>query len=147
MTEPGRTWVFVYGTLMSGMSAHDKIAIFVKQIVPAWVCGRLVQLSAGYPVLLPGSGRVAGELIELQQVEAALAAMDEWEEYYGPQQVENAYERELWLVYGEAFTTMAWLYCCPAGREERVMAEGITIPQNDWRKFTKNHLQGKGDWL
>lgn len=92
-----RASVFVYGSLKRGFSAHAKIEAFVHAAVPGQVKGTLV--SAGkYPAMIPaGEGQgdfvVHGEWLTLEA--AALSIMDKWEDYWGPDDPRNGYERVL----------------------------------------------------
>ena len=62
------TRVFVYGTLMTGLSNHSVIKAFVKSICAGKTRGILYDLPYGYPAVKPGQGVVHGEVVELQDV-------------------------------------------------------------------------------
>ena len=98
--------------------------------------GRLLHLEQeGYPVLLEGSGRVQGELVELTDETAALHILDLLEEFYGPDQPENVYERRLTAVSVSEEVVSAWVYVCAALTEERCLAEGKAVENGNWREF------------
>lgn len=128
--------IFVYGTLMRGMHNHQLLAPFVASVQVATVQGRLLHLEQeGYPVLLEGSGRVQGELVELTDETAALHILDLLEEFYGPDQPENVYERRLTAVSVSEEVVSAWVYVCAALTEERCLAEGKAVENGNWREF------------
>ncbi|VFU14763.1 hypothetical protein SCFA_2650005 [anaerobic digester metagenome] len=62
------TRVFVYGTLMKGLSNYSVIKPFVKSICAGKTRGILYDLPYGYPAVKPGRGFVHGEVVELQDV-------------------------------------------------------------------------------
>lgn len=136
--------VFVYGTLMTGMAAHAKIAPYVLAVQPAVVAGRLVHLAAGYPMLLPGAEPVQGELLLLQPRREALAVMDEWEDYHGPGS-DNGYERELCQVDAAEGEVEAWVYRCPENKVKWAEGCGTPVQDGNWRLFLYGHLQGAGE--
>jgi len=88
----GKISVFVYGTLMTGEENHHVVAPYVLSVQPGTVLGNLYD-AGPYPALVPGfpGGPVYGEWLEV--TEAGLAAMDELEQYYGPNHPANDYER------------------------------------------------------
>ncbi|WP_274363416.1 gamma-glutamylcyclotransferase family protein [Paenibacillus thermotolerans] len=120
--------VFVYGTLLTGGSAYGKIASFVRSASPGAVRASLV--SAGeYPAMILGSGVVRGEWLECE--EAALAVMDEWEDYYGPGDPRNGYERVMVTDLDGTRSGLAYVWCDDRGCPP--------IPGGSWR----DHLAGK----
>jgi gamma-glutamylcyclotransferase (GGCT)/AIG2-like uncharacterized protein YtfP len=85
--------VFVYGTLLTGESNHRIAAPFVRSVEPGAVRGTLYDVGP-YPALVVGGeddGTVAGEWLTV--TEPGLRAMDALEEYYGPGDPRNDYER------------------------------------------------------
>lgn len=104
------TRVFVYGTLMKGLSNYSVIKPFVKSICAGKTRGILYDLPYGYPAVKPGRGFVHGEVVELQDVAEALQVLDSLEGYNGRgapdslyecvvQEVELACEERYWLIY------------------------------------------------
>ncbi|AEV16929.1 MAG: gamma-glutamylcyclotransferase [Thermus sp.] len=82
--------VFVYGTLKRGERNHPLVAEGVKRVLPGYVEGfALYHLPPGgarpyaYPAMVPGEGRVYGEVLFLPQEALPLldALEDEGEEY------------------------------------------------------------------
>jgi gamma-glutamylcyclotransferase (GGCT)/AIG2-like uncharacterized protein YtfP len=101
--------LFVYGTLRPG-SGHAMSAWLARQaecLGPASVEGRLCRV-AWYPALVPGSGRVRGELYHLRSA-GTLDTLDGFEEVRG--RADDEYERRQSLVLPEAGAPVrAWVY-------------------------------------
>lgn len=77
--------VFVYGTLKRGGRNHGLVAPYLLRVLPGWVEGfGLFALEEGegrpypYPAMVPGGGRVYGEVLFLKG--EALPLLDELEE-------------------------------------------------------------------
>ncbi len=117
-------YLFVYGTLMTGEIRHRLLApARIRSIVTASVAGELLNLG-GYPGLQRssnGHGRVRGELIEFQELDEILSALDAEE---GPE-----YRREILTVTpdnGPPCRAYAYL----------LTGEGLEFPaihSGDWR--------------
>ncbi|MEF3303569.1 gamma-glutamylcyclotransferase family protein [Paenibacillus sp. GYB003] len=89
--------VFVYGTLMTGEANHGVAAPYVRSAEPGAVRGTLVDAGA-YPALVLGKpgGGAAGTVVRgewLTVGEDGLPAMDALEDYFGPGDERNDYER------------------------------------------------------
>src|SRR5438067_2283736 len=93
------TKVFVYGTLMNGMSNHRVInPVVIEKIEAATVKDMdlyLVQ-GGGFPCMIPGTGQVFGEVITIKKEHsrAAIRRMDQLEGYHGKNDPMNLYNRE-----------------------------------------------------
>jgi gamma-glutamylcyclotransferase (GGCT)/AIG2-like uncharacterized protein YtfP len=85
--------VFVYGTLMTGMKNHYLVEPYVKSVKPARVAGVLYDLPYGYPAMTTGNMEVFGELMELANITEALKVLDRLEDYRGPGEAGNLYDR------------------------------------------------------
>lgn len=77
--------VFVYGTLKRGQRNHPLVVPYLHRVLPGSVAGfRLYHLGAGerrpyaYPAMVPGEGRVYGEVLFLSP--QALPLLDALEE-------------------------------------------------------------------
>ncbi|WP_081793589.1 gamma-glutamylcyclotransferase family protein [Paenibacillus darwinianus] len=85
--------VFIYGSLLPGMSNHIVVSDYIEAVVPGRIEGRLVDCGA-YPALIrsaKANGRsVRGLWIEVGR--AGLAAMDALEQFGGIEET-NDYER------------------------------------------------------
>ncbi|MCU6710344.1 gamma-glutamylcyclotransferase [Paenibacillus sp. J5C_2022] len=110
-------WVFVYGTLLPGGSNHDVVAPYVLEIKVGQVMGRLVDVGS-YPACVRdeeasrNGSRVRG--LWLLVVIAGMAAMDELEEFYGIEEV-NDYER-VFVKDAHDDDIAGWTYCWPTAR-------------------------------
>jgi len=73
--------VFVYGTLMSGLHNHGVAKrLGIASIEEAYIDQHLLyELDWGYPTILPGEGRVWGELLKFENLGGALIPLDELE--------------------------------------------------------------------
>lgn len=128
--------LFVYGTLMTGMSNHSLISPFVQQVRVAYTKGTLYHLPYGYPALVEGSGIVWGELFELRDSPNALKILDRFEDFYGPGNAANLYERvpqTVWSEDGTEFTAQVYRWAKPL----ELKRIGAPVANGDWRKFLK----------
>lgn len=126
--------VFVYGTLRPGGWYHSLISSFVKAIEPGWLDGMaLFHVRERYPGIVRGEGHVLGELLTLDpdRLTLAISLLDELEEYYGPGDPRNEYERELVTVRKESGElTQAWVY-----RWLGPVAGCPRVPDGDWLHY------------
>jgi gamma-glutamylcyclotransferase (GGCT)/AIG2-like uncharacterized protein YtfP len=117
--------LFVYGTLMCGERAHDKLLPFgVVSIEPATVRGSLVDCGAFPGLVLDDSGDVHGELVVLRDLDAALPVLDAYEDAPGEDDPTSLYRRVVVTTTGGA---RAWAYeVCRAHTLPR-------LPAGRWR--------------
>ncbi len=108
--------LFVYGTLKRGAPNHALVAPFVVGVEVGWLPGALLDLGS-YPGWVPGAGRVWGELLRLRDLGRALPLLDHLEEYRGPGDPGNLYQRLEVPVRTARGSTPAWAYryCGPRG--------------------------------
>jgi gamma-glutamylcyclotransferase (GGCT)/AIG2-like uncharacterized protein YtfP len=128
------TRVFVYGTLMKGLSNYSVIKPFVKSICAGKTRGILYDLPYGYPAVKPGQGVVHGEVVELQDVAEALQVLDSLEGYNGRGVPDNLYERvvqEVELAGGERVLAYLYIWGKPAALEEL----GTVVPKGNWGNY------------
>ena len=127
--------VFVYGTLMQGMSNAGVISPFVEDNISA-VAGGMVLFDIpgyGFPAVIAGDGKVLGELIWLKDIEKAMPALDSLEDFYGPASVNNMYER----IVTECITkngSKEECYIYVWSHPEELQEIGAIVPDGDWRK-------------
>jgi len=88
-----KSTLFVYGSLMTGMVHHNKVAGMVKEVKPASVQGLLYRLPAGYPALLEGDRMVRGELLTLNNFKELIKIIDEFEGYSPTNTEKSLYNR------------------------------------------------------
>lgn len=122
--------LFVYGSLRPGACNFDVVAPYVKKSCPAYISGKLYQLSTGYPMLVYGEfGKVAGELLLLDQAEAAFKVLDDFEDFYGAGNPLNEYERicaNVWISVTNHINE-AFVYACPPAKKDLCEQTGMLI--------------------
>ena len=139
---------FVYGTLMRGLGNHGKLLQLAAAPTVACLVGahHLRHFAAGYPGLYAGAADdagqgkgkeaavVHGELATAADFGATLRACDALEEYYGPGNACNLFERieVLVLLEGQAEPVRAWAYRCMHQLDK---VESIAVPGGCWRTF------------
>jgi gamma-glutamylcyclotransferase (GGCT)/AIG2-like uncharacterized protein YtfP len=127
--------LFVYGTLIPGECNYPAIARYVRTARSGTIEGVLVNLGA-YPALIPGSGRVRGALLEVD--EAALAVTDQIEDTF-PQDRDCLYVRkETDVALHDGTTTRALVYefAMPEqiiNRPKPIVGEESGVPVYGWR--------------
>ncbi len=122
--------IFVYGTLMTGESAHPLLACSLESVEPASLAPAALLSLGAYPMLVDGAGTVRGELCRISP--GAYAEMlTRLDRYEGPQ-----YARELRTVHvaGDDDAVEAWVY---VGRETPRSA--TPWPSGDWRNRPQAH--------
>lgn len=136
--------LFVYGTLREGGSNHGwLLRTHPEGLTRAWVAGRLFQLPAGYPALVPGpepsepppgKGWVRGDFVgyeDAEELESALADLDPLE---GVE--EGLFSREILPVVldgGQRYR--AWVYMFHVERLPRLQREAVEIGGGDWEAY------------
>lgn len=119
--------LFVYGTLRPNGHAYGLVAPAVVRHQPAVLTGyTLVGEGHRYPwcIEAPG-GEVAGELLWIQEVEATLKRLDEYE---GVSEAEPEYVRAVADVLIGKATVSAWVYVGGMG----VPGDVRPIEQGEW---------------
>jgi gamma-glutamylcyclotransferase (GGCT)/AIG2-like uncharacterized protein YtfP len=131
--------LFVYGSLMGGFFNYEKVlAGKVLSRRRAIVRGKLFhQIAKGYPALVPGSSPVAGEFLELLDFDRLLADSDRLENFFGPGQRENEYERRPTPVeLGDTgVAALAWVYWYARDDLETETNPAIFLSAGDWRRY------------
>lgn len=129
--------VFVYGTLCHGQKNHAAyLAGRYLSRQPATTQGRLYfEPKGGYPFLLPGDGRVRGELYLLapNTYQDTLFRLDTLEEYDPGDEIHSVYLRRAVAVTPAAGTAcQAWAYFWngPAGA-------ALHLPGGDFSAWLK----------
>ena len=115
--------LFVYGSLRSAHPAHALVSPYVAGIAPATTTGRLLVMAGGYPGLLDDpTAHVTGEMLQLRDVDAALAVLDEYEG--------TEYQRVLRAVtLADGSERRVWCYVPTPAAATR---GGEPIPGGDW---------------
>jgi gamma-glutamylcyclotransferase (GGCT)/AIG2-like uncharacterized protein YtfP len=136
--------LFVYGTLREGGANHAwLLRTHPEGLTGAWAAGRLFQLPAGYPALVPGPepadpapgpGWVRGEFVGYEdedELESALADLDPLE---GVE--EGLFAREpLPVILEGGQRYRAWVYLFHVERLPRLEREAVEIPGGDWTPY------------
>ena len=131
--------LFVYGTLMSGLSAHAFLidSPFVSHGV--LYGARLVHLKDGFPGAIEGEGTVFGEVYRVDDI--TLRAIDLFEEFNELFPEDSFYIRKLKqirLIPMNEFVE-AWVYVLNPLLIDSL--EFTEIPFGNWREFLKNFLK------
>lgn len=136
--------LFVYGTLREGGSNHGWLMrTHPEGLTRAWVPGRLFQLPAGYPALVPGPeplkpppgpGWVRGDFVGYEDaldLESALSDLDPLE---GVE--EGLFSREILpVVLDGGHRYHAWTYMFHVERLPRLEREAVEIGSGDWEAY------------
>jgi gamma-glutamylcyclotransferase (GGCT)/AIG2-like uncharacterized protein YtfP len=120
--------VFVYGTLMRGLSRHHYMSDGRLE-GEASAKGRLISLGE-YPALLDGAGTVRGELYSFDDLPVALHVLDDVENFDPANPEDSEYVRDARRVRRVDGTEIsAWVYVY-----NRLPGTAPVIPSGDWRK-------------
>ncbi|WP_202839548.1 gamma-glutamylcyclotransferase family protein [Luteimonas saliphila] len=118
--------LFLYGTLMRGEHAHARFGLSTRAayVGDACVMGRLHDLG-GYPTLVPGEGRVEGEVHRIVDP-GLLAELDLYEACDPANEADSDYVRRVVAVPEHGVD--AWVYC-----HRGPPPEGTPLPGPRWR--------------
>ncbi|WP_068134609.1 gamma-glutamylcyclotransferase family protein [Limnochorda pilosa] len=142
--------LFVYGTLRRGFKNHGRYlagrTTFAGRAVLRGAV--LVHLPEGYPAAL-GTGEaedlVHGELYRLPDdaahARSIVAGLDALEDYLGPGDPRNLYERaERAVEAGGGTRPVALVYL--HARPQEALERGILVPGGDWTAFVRREASG-----
>jgi len=119
--------MFVYGTLRAGESNHGLLKGAVCLSLSAHVSGTMLDTGLGYPAVTEGSGKVWGEMYEVD--DDTLKRIDELEDYYGPGDPRNLYERVKTAALTDRGQVQTWIYVSDRFKS------GFVIPHGDWKSY------------
>ena len=127
--------VFFYGTLMAGFDRRRRAGIDNKLVYVGRGAIRAALFDLGlYPAAIPApDGHVWGEVYEMTDAPAVLAALDEIEGYRSEHPDRSLYlrqETEVVLPDGHVAMASAYFYNAPLGRAPR-------IPSGDYLEYVK----------
>ncbi|ADY72899.1 AIG2 family protein [Desulfurobacterium thermolithotrophum DSM 11699] len=131
--------LFVYGTLMSGLSAHT--FLFDSEFVGHGILygAKLLHLEEGYPGVIEGEGEVFGEVYRVDSL--TLAAIDLFEEFYKSFPERSFYLRirkPIRLIQFNDFVD-AWVYVLnPLIIKNLSFTE---VPFGNWKEFIKKLMK------
>lgn len=117
--------VFFYGTLMSGFRRPGRARLdnALRSVGRGWISAALFDLGI-YPAAIPAAeGRVWGEVHQMLDTEAVLAALDDIEGYSASEPETSLYQRvrtAVTLVDGRVADAWVYFYNAPLGRAERI---------------------------
>lgn len=122
--------LFVYGTLMRGLPAHEKMSPErCRYVGDGTISGALYDLGP-YPVLRADeAGTVKGELYEISD-DALLCELDEYEGYHGRGDSCRYIRREV-AVQTDGETVQAWVY---AYNPRRNLQWAVLVESGDYRE-------------
>ncbi|MBC8016725.1 MAG: gamma-glutamylcyclotransferase [Sporomusaceae bacterium] len=134
--------VFVYGTLMTGMSNFCIVKPFVKSVTLGKLRGKVYDLPYGFPGASLGEKDqwIVGEILELIEIDTAMRLLDQLEDYYGPSSPQNMYEKsiaEIVTLEGEIFDAYVYTWA----KIEQLNKIGTFIDHGNWRHYRS---EGKG---
>ena len=117
--------VFFYGTLMAGFARRQRAGIDAKLTFRGHGTIRAALFDLGlYPAAVPDpEGHVRGEVYEMADPEAILAALDDIEGYRPGRPDQSLYTRELTdvtLADGTHAVASVYLYNAPLGQAPRI---------------------------
>lgn len=130
--------IFVYGSLRTGFYNYDKyLKGKVSDTKLGNVKGKLYHMpNKGYPALLEGEDIVIGEVMTIKDFEEVMIPMDKMENYYGPNDIRNEYNRiimDVKLENGE--TESCYVYYYAMNDEEVFNENSIYVSNGDWANF------------
>ncbi len=104
--------IFAYGTLMRGERSHGLLSNRVRGVHgPARVSGASMVRIDWYPgLILDEGGTVHGEIYEIDDIGAALAELDPYEDFTGYARADSLYRRSLVRAAANGASMLAWTY-------------------------------------
>lgn len=135
-----KTNIFVYGSLRKGFFNFDiYLKGKVKSVKHAEITGyELYHMPyKGYPAVLPGNNTILGEVIEFDDYDSTLKAIDKMEGFFGEGNPDNEYTRKLVKVkltddesYEECYS-----YFYNKDLDKRFQNEAVYIKNGDWKNY------------
>ncbi len=128
--------LFVYGTLMSGFSAHA--FLMDSQFISHGILygARLIHLPQGFPGALEGEGEVIGEVYRVDSL--TLKAIDAYEDYNEEFENESLFIRKLKPI--KLIPLNEWVEAWVSIFNEKLPEEVTEIPLGNWREFIEKLL-------
>ncbi|MEV6552199.1 gamma-glutamylcyclotransferase family protein [Streptomyces sp. NPDC051597] len=127
---------FVYGTLRPGERYHRLLLTGrTAHETPARLPGAVLYEGPGYPYAVRGDGVVTGALItpRPEAYPEVLRVLDQLEEYRGPGDPRNLYDREERTVeLPDGTAARAWVYLAAAPLARELREHGTPLPGGDW---------------
>jgi gamma-glutamylcyclotransferase (GGCT)/AIG2-like uncharacterized protein YtfP len=132
---------FVYGSLMTGLFNHDRVADFVESASTGVVDGvDMYGQGTSYPYAIHGDASVIGEVlwIKSELYATAMLTLDHIENYRNEDT--DAYKREVVTVtLNDDSDIEAWMYVGSERTVQRIQNKPHLFPHidnGDWRSFS-----------
>ena len=133
---------FVYGTLRPGSRYWSNVAAMIADYAPAFVDGfELYDIPGeGYPAILPGHGRVFGDLLFVRHgYEAKVVEIVDEIEEYDPSDPGSLFLRRpveaVRMREPDEGAVPAETYVFNPSRKPVLQRDGVEVPDGDWREF------------
>lgn len=133
------TNIFVYGSLRQGFFNYD---IYLKGKVlssrPAILRGmNLYHMPyKGYPAIVPGDDILIGEVLEVDDYNNTISAIDDMEGFLSENNPKNEYHKQLHEVeFENGEKEYCYLYFYNKDIDDKFNKEAIYIPDGDWAKY------------
>lgn len=129
------TYLFVYGTFMREEPRHhilksEGTADFVEAAIAP---GMLFNSNRGYPLMVPGQGKVEGELYKLENPRDVFMFLDIVEDFRGYGEAGSRFIRSvITTITRSSRSVLAWAYLLGGTPENLPL-----IKSGDWRKAEK----------
>ncbi|NLL30475.1 MAG: gamma-glutamylcyclotransferase [Clostridiales bacterium] len=134
--------IFTYGSLREGFFNYNS---YLSGKVISTRIGKLKNADLyhmpykGYPAILPGTGEVIGEVMEIKDYENVMKAIDKMEGFISEGNPNNEYNKKLLEVEFEDGTKeKCYVYCYNKANDDRFEKEAILISGHDWKEYMEN---------
>lgn len=135
--------LFVYGSLREGFYNYEKyLKGKVIKNTPAVLHGmKLYHLPyKGYPAIIEGDSDIYGEIIEVEDYDATVKAVDDMENVIGPGNPANEYHKKPLEVehLDNGKKEMCYVYYYNKDIDELFETKAVHIPEGSWKDFMNN---------
>lgn len=139
----GKYNLFVYGSLRDGFYNYDKyLKGKVISNTPTILGGKKLYHMPykGYPAILEGLDVVFGEIIEVEDYDNTVNAIDEMENFISEENPNNEYHKTLLKVQhlNEDKQELCYVYFYNKDNDEKFDTEAVYIPNGDWKDYMLN---------
>ena len=127
---PAPSAIFAYGTLMQGQRSHGLLEPRVRaRRGAAELAGASLVRIDWYPgLVLGGSGRVHGEVYDIDDVAGLIEELDEYEDFAGYGEADSLYRRSLVSTITNGGSALAWTYV--------YLGDSSTLPRIESGRWT-----------
>jgi len=93
--------------------------------------------------MIPGDGLASGEFMELEDFDEQIAKCDKIEEYFGPNDADNEYERRISEVeFADGKKSFAWVYWYARNDLNSIKNPVVRVSSGNWREFLECEMTG-----